>query len=130
MSAEQCGQKVQFGGDGHCGCPIQNGMTYHDRETCGDPVVARLNWFADGGQGDLAAAVARSDLALPVDQLAAIFDAVCYAMDRVESWEHFGELKGLVVGLMVKAQHPLPDFAAELKDRADLIRARSVGWYR
>lgn len=30
----------------HCQCPARNGMVYHDRETCTDPVVAKLGWFA------------------------------------------------------------------------------------
>lgn len=56
MSADQRGQRVEFADEVLCGCPVQDGMTYHDRETCADPVVARLNWFADGGDEDLAAA--------------------------------------------------------------------------
>jgi hypothetical protein len=30
-----------------CGCPIREAMVYHDRSTCGDPVAARFNWYAD-----------------------------------------------------------------------------------
>jgi hypothetical protein len=28
-----------------CGCPQQDGKTYHARGTCTDPVVARLDWY-------------------------------------------------------------------------------------
>jgi hypothetical protein len=28
-----------------CGCPEQDGRIYHQRETCTDPLVARLDWY-------------------------------------------------------------------------------------
>lgn len=31
-----------------CSCPSADGKTYHQRTTCTDPVVARLDWYADG----------------------------------------------------------------------------------
>lgn len=30
-----------------CGCPERDGMVYRQRGTCTDPVVARLDWYAD-----------------------------------------------------------------------------------
>lgn len=33
---------------GGCGCPEQDGKTYHQQGTCADPVVAALGWYADG----------------------------------------------------------------------------------
>jgi len=31
-----------------CKCPVKDGMIYHQRDTCTDPIAARLDWFADG----------------------------------------------------------------------------------
>jgi hypothetical protein len=33
-----------------CGCPVDNGLVRHARQTCTDPVVARLGWYFDDGQ--------------------------------------------------------------------------------
>lgn len=30
-----------------CGCPKQDGMIRHQKDTCADPIVARLDWYAD-----------------------------------------------------------------------------------
>ena len=30
-----------------CACPSSDGVIRHQRETCADPVVARLGWYAD-----------------------------------------------------------------------------------
>jgi hypothetical protein len=30
-----------------CGCPQVHGLVRHDRETCTDPVVIKLDWFPD-----------------------------------------------------------------------------------
>ncbi|HEX5290975.1 MAG TPA: hypothetical protein VFX25_19110 [Streptosporangiaceae bacterium] len=30
-----------------CGCPVADGAIRHQRETCTDPVTARLQWYAD-----------------------------------------------------------------------------------
>jgi hypothetical protein len=38
-----------------CGCPEQDGRIYHQRETCTDPLVARLDWYGtlhDSGPDD------------------------------------------------------------------------------
>lgn len=33
--------------DDECGCPKANSMIRHQGATCTDPIVARLNWYAD-----------------------------------------------------------------------------------
>jgi hypothetical protein len=30
-----------------CECPKRDGMIYHQRETCTDPIAKLLNWYAD-----------------------------------------------------------------------------------
>jgi hypothetical protein len=39
-----------------CGCPARDGMIYHDRATCTDPVVARLGWYGTPAPPSTAAA--------------------------------------------------------------------------
>ncbi len=34
-----------------CPCPVVDGMIYHDREICTDPIVSRLGWFAGSPDG-------------------------------------------------------------------------------
>lgn len=34
-----------------CGCPEALGQIRHQRGICTDPIVARLNWYADAGDG-------------------------------------------------------------------------------
>lgn len=43
------GTRIEFGADPlrACDCPVRDGNTYHQRETCTDPVAARLGWYAD-----------------------------------------------------------------------------------
>jgi hypothetical protein len=32
-----------------CSCPKKSGMIRHQRSSCTDPIVARLDWYADDG---------------------------------------------------------------------------------
>lgn len=42
--------RVEYTAAGKCECPRRNGMTYHDQDTCTDPVAARLGWYARPGE--------------------------------------------------------------------------------
>lgn len=60
VGRDQDGEAVNTGQRGprlrrlrpQCDCPEKDGMTWHQRATCTDPDVARLNWYAsdEGGQ--------------------------------------------------------------------------------
>lgn len=48
-----------------CGCPKRDGMVYHQRATCTDPIAARLDWYADADPA--AAAAVLDEAAAAVD---------------------------------------------------------------
>lgn len=44
-----------------CDCPNRNGTVYHQRATCTDPLVSKLNWFADDTNGWISGSMGERD---------------------------------------------------------------------
>lgn len=69
-----------------CGCPVIGGMVRHQRATCTDPVVARLDWYA-GAPEHLVTAGGHSIAPDPSTGLEELAGLISF---RVGEWHDFG----------------------------------------
>lgn len=46
-----------------CDCPEGDGVIRHRRATCTDPIVAKLDWYAEAGRPEVKLAVDKRDAA-------------------------------------------------------------------
>lgn len=102
-----------------CGCPQQDGKIYHQRGTCTDPVVAKLDWY-----GAPPAAPA-PEAATPVEALGAGWEAEAaealrdLPMSGADS-RAAGHANGLLVAAREVRERLAPQWAALAAERDEL----------